>query len=151
MKFEELKTWECYKFVEVDGEFIFLTTFETHINKVPKGKKAQSAGMIAVYEDGLKIVDSYSTSCKVGIGDLDAIRMANKLNVPVWFEHGEKWVPPITKLPKWLKKSQKAKKKLRKKEQTVCTICGSRVKEDLVKMNYNGTEVYACKKHPGVS
>lgn len=63
--------------------------------------------MVGVRPDGLKIVECWSSTCKAGIGDLGAIRMANALNTPVWFDCGPKWVPPITELPDYLKELQK--------------------------------------------
>jgi hypothetical protein len=107
MTFEDLEVYEVYKFVEVDGEFIFLHYFETHKQYVPEGKVAKTAGMVSVKPDGLKIVESWSSTCKVGIGDLGAVRMANASGMSVWFEYGDKWVPPITELPDYLKELQK--------------------------------------------
>ena len=134
MKFKELDVAQTYKFIEVNGEFEFFPIWQSHSGHAA-GRKVASAGMIgtkATLEEGLKIVDSYSMTLKVGIGDLGAIRMANKLGVPVWFEHGEKWKPPITidKIPDYMK---------------VCECCGKKGGDQIL-MDKNGEEVFVCKR-----
>jgi hypothetical protein len=65
---KELEVGKCFKFVRVAGKYRFCTLYIDHCELVDKKtEKAESAGLIALDEDGLFVMSKRSETLNIGM------------------------------------------------------------------------------------
>jgi len=78
----EMQKTFVFKCVRVDHAWRFFDTKHSHNIAIGSKETAEAAGMLAIYPDCLRIVDSYSSTLKVGLYKEDTQMLSELFGLP---------------------------------------------------------------------